>query len=77
MNKLLLEIDQLKTRNAELAAALEAAVCFAAEAHSHWDADRDIKVGKCLLALCGNLKGYDKRMDALHAALANHNKGQP
>lgn len=40
------------------------------EAYEHWDADREFKVGKILLALIGHNKGYDKRADAFRAALA-------
>ncbi|MDQ0035464.1 hypothetical protein J2W30_003232 [Variovorax boronicumulans] len=39
------------------------------EAYEHWDADRELKVGKILLALIGFNKGYDKRADAWCAAL--------
>lgn len=39
------------------------------EAYEHWDADREFKVGKILLALIGFNKGYDKRADAWCAAL--------
>ena len=41
------------------------------EAYEHWDADREFKVGKILLALIGHNKGYDKRSDAFRAALAS------
>jgi hypothetical protein len=50
--------------------ALQGAVSMAKDAHGHWDEDRDAKVGKHLLALAGANKGYDKRADAIHAALA-------
>jgi len=43
---------------------------MAKDAHGHWDEDRDAKVGKHLLALAGANKGYDKRADAIHAAIA-------
>lgn len=39
------------------------------EAYAHWDADREYKVGKILLALIGHNKGYDKRADAWTAAM--------
>ncbi|MDP9992030.1 hypothetical protein J2W28_001058 [Variovorax boronicumulans] len=39
------------------------------EAYEHWDADREFKVGKILLALLGHNKGYDKRADAWRAAI--------
>ena len=50
--------------------ALQGAVSMAKDAHGHWDEDRDAKVGKHLLALAGANKGYDKRADAIHAAIA-------
>jgi hypothetical protein len=45
-------------------------ITIAKEAHGHWDADRDSKVGKLLIALSGGLPKYDARIDAIHAALA-------
>ena len=39
----------------------------AAETFDHWDADQDSKVGKVLSALDGELRGYDKRIDAFRA----------
>lgn len=57
------------------AQALDAIVDLAQEAHRHWDADRDAKVGKLLMALSGYLPGYDKRADALHAAIAAQQGG--
>lgn len=54
----------------QAAQALDAIVDLAQEAHRHWDADRDAKVGKLLMALSGYSPGYDKRADALHAAMA-------
>lgn len=50
-------------------AVLAGVVAMASEAYEHWDADRDMKVGKILLALAGDNPRYDKRADALHAAL--------
>jgi hypothetical protein len=49
---------------------LRGVIEMAREAHAHWDADRDSKVGKILLALAGFSERYDKRSDALHAALS-------
>lgn len=51
-------------------ALMAGVVAMASEAHDHWDADRDMKVGKILLALAGSNPRYDKRSDALHAVLA-------
>lgn len=45
------------------------------ELHDHWDNDRDMKVGKGLLALSGLLPGYDKRIDVIHAAMAKATGG--
>lgn len=61
---------KLQTLEATQAQALDAIVDLAQEAHRHWDADRDAKVGKLLMALSGYSPGYDKRADALHATIA-------
>ena len=61
---------QAAASNAELFARLQDVVTLAKEMHGHWDADRDSKVGKYLLALCGYCPGYDKRTDEIHAAIA-------
>jgi hypothetical protein len=55
--------------------ALNGAVAVAREAHAHWDADRDAKVGKLLLALSGYALGYDPRTDAVQTALAQEQGG--
>lgn len=52
-----------------LRAVLAGAVELAKDAHAHWDADREMKVGKLLLALAGWSPGYDQRADAIQAAL--------
>ena len=54
----------------QLLAALQTVVTLANEVHGHWDNDRDAKVGKHLIALSGDLPGYDKRTDSIHAAIA-------
>ena len=64
-------LEELQRENAALRDALQGAVSMAKDAHGHWDEDRDAKVGKHLLALAGANKGYDKRADAIHAALAS------
>ena len=56
--------------NAELLESLQEVVKLANQAHDHWDSDHDAKVGKILLALSGHLPRYDKRIDAIHAAIA-------
>ena len=63
-------LEELQRENAALRDALQGAVSMAKDAHGHWDEDRDAKVGKHLLALAGANKGYDKRADAIHAAIA-------
>lgn len=61
----------------ELLEALESVVAIAKEAHAHWDADRDSRVGKILLALAGANEAYDNRIDWIHAAIANAKGEQP
>lgn len=61
----------------EMLEALEAIVELAGEAYQHWDADREMKVGKILLALSGNLSGYHPRIDAIHAIIAKAKGEQP
>lgn len=58
-----------------LVTVLQDVVMLAEEMHTHWDNDRDAKVGKYLLALAGRLPGYDKRTDEIHAAIANATGG--
>lgn len=50
---------------------------IAGEAFDAWDADRDSRVGKMLLALAGNKPGYRADIDALHASLAARQVAQP
>ena len=64
------EVEHLEAINAELLEALESVVAIAKEAHAHWDADRDSRVGKILLALAGANEAYDNRIDWIHAAIA-------
>ena len=54
----------------DLLEALQEVVKLANQTHDHWDNDRDAKVGKILLALSGHMPRYDKRIDAIHAAIA-------
>ena len=49
--------------------ACDGIVQMAEEAYSHWDNDRDSKVGKMLCAIAAGKTGYDARADAFHAAL--------
>lgn len=60
-----------------LLAALQKVVLLAEEMFEHWDADRHSRVGKDLLALAGQLQGRDKRIDAIHAAIASATGAQP
>jgi hypothetical protein len=55
----------------KLREALERAVKVAGEARDEWDrAPAGMKAGKLLIALSGNLSGYRRDIDAIHAALA-------
>ncbi len=54
----------------ELLDALKMMVIIAREARIHWDNDRDVKVGKLLIALSGDLPNYDNRIPAIHSAIA-------
>lgn len=54
----------------ELAGAMKGVGEMLNEAYEHWDADREMKVGKILLALLDYKIRYDKRSDAWHAALS-------
>jgi hypothetical protein len=47
--------------------ALELVKRWAEHAHSHWDADEDHKVGKCLMALAGHLPRYAPDTDGIHS----------
>ena len=63
--------EQLKALQAEderLRGLLSQVLSIAAEAREHWDADRDMKVGKLLIALSGRLPGYRTDIDAIVAA---------
>ena len=59
----------------ELLEALQNLSIVMRELHDHWDNDRDMKVGKGLLALSGLLPGYDKRIDVIRAAIAKATGG--
>lgn len=59
----------------ELLEALQNLSIVMQELHDHWDNDRDMKVGKGLLALSSLLPGYDKRIDVIHAAIAKATGG--
>lgn len=62
--------SQAQPMGAAPAKVLAGVIELAKAAHAHWDADRDAKVGKILMALAGWNEGYDWRADALHAAAA-------
>lgn len=70
INDLLEEADEAAAAVAELVAAVRGIRELAIKASGHWDADEDMKVGKILMAMAGQLPKYDQRADALHAALA-------
>lgn len=54
----------------ECAEALQSVKLIAEEAREHWDKDRDMKVGKILIALSGAVKYYRPDIDKIHEALA-------
>ena len=57
--------------DADLLAALKAAVKIADEARDEWDAaPSGMKPGKLLIALSGHLRGYRSDIDAIHNAIA-------
>jgi hypothetical protein len=70
------ELERLHESNKGLLEELKTVVQVAKEAHAHWDADRNAKVGKYLIALCGDLPLYDARITAMHSAIANATKGK-
>jgi hypothetical protein len=63
-------LREAAARIGELEVALGGAVKAARDAHEHWDADRDSKVGKILAAMSGYLEGYRPDCTAIHEALA-------
>jgi hypothetical protein len=64
------EIERLAAVNADLLAALKAAISMADEVRDEWDkAPADMKAGKLLIALSGHLQGYRSDIDRIHAAL--------
>lgn len=69
-------LDELQAQRDELLEALQNLSIVMRELHDHWDNDRDMKVGKGLLALSGLLPGYDKRIDVIHAAIAKATGGK-
>jgi hypothetical protein len=54
----------------EGALALRSVQTIAEETREHWDKDRDMKVGKILIALSGAVKHYRPDIDKIHDALA-------
>ena len=67
---------QAPATQAELLEALESCVKIADEAFVLWDADKDMKVGKMLRALAGQMPRYRADIDKIHAAIAKA-KGEP
>jgi hypothetical protein len=59
---------------AELLGCLTAARSVAKEAGALWDADQDMKVGKILMALGGDLQRYRPDTDAINTVLAKHGR---
>jgi hypothetical protein len=62
------------TLSAHLHEALRIMVSVSNEAHTHWDEDRDGKVGKFLAAMSGHLKGYRADLTKVHDLLARIDK---
>jgi hypothetical protein len=69
--------DALEVQRDALLVACETLVKVADEAHSHWDADRDSKVGKYLAAMAGHLTKYRADLDAAHAAIRDAKGDRP
>jgi hypothetical protein len=61
------EIKRLQTLIARANRAFQLTFTWAEFTRGHWDDDRDAKVGKCLSALSGVLKGYAPDTDAIHS----------
>lgn len=61
-------VDQ-QNRIRALETALGSVVTIAKEARLAWDADKDMRVGKILIALSGKAPGYRADIDAIHALL--------
>ncbi len=60
----------------KLIKALETMIAAASEAQTHWDADRNAKLGKLLLAMAGHLKEYRKDLTKVHRLLDEVKNGQ-
>ena len=69
-NAAIIERDRLKAINADLLQAMQMMVQIAAEAHIHWDNDRDAKVGKLLIAMSDKSFLYDHRITSIHKAIS-------
>jgi len=62
------KLNEQHEENERLRGLLSRVLTIAAEAREHWDADRDMKVGKLLIALSGQLPGYRPNVDEIVAA---------
>lgn len=58
--------DNLRQQRGRLLSALEDAVSVAQAAHQHWAKGEDDKAAKYMMALAGELPGYDGRSDNVH-----------
>jgi hypothetical protein len=63
------EIEQLRLEINNLQQLLKSVQSIASEALQHWDDGRDMKVGKILRALSGELPGYRVDTDLIDAAI--------
>lgn len=66
---LLCAVDRLYANAEKLRAeriAILTLIEYAKETEALWDADHDMKVGKRLLAMAGDLPGYSAELDNIH-----------
>lgn len=66
----LANVAAAEAESAGLREALREVRAFAIEAHAAWDADKEMRVGKMLMALSGMLPGYRPDTDRIDALLA-------
>lgn len=59
-------VSSLRQQRGRLLSALEDAVSVAQAAHQHWAKGEDDKAAKYMMALAGELPGYDGRSDNVH-----------
>ena len=57
------ELDEKQDERERLRDAIEILRIYSVQTHRYWDASKDHKVGKRLLAMAGCLPGYDAEID--------------